>query len=417
MYEANEQELHRNVGKARSLLQRINNRSGFLLVLRCLGWWLVSLLVLYILLGWRPQPPYSWPDNTDAWSNLHDYAGRLAGTIPQQCALTESSAKLPEPLSDAGERKQAWATNAPVMIQLLERLEVESGSGDGGGPCMWRRTITGMLVAFSIDVGFIQKITLLGLVIGLVLVKRQRIQLAVDELAFPERETSPSDGASAEFLERRLEHPARLVFRRRDRPLALYPNRELPLEAEAAGSSTQEYKSDVENISEHIEAASRGGSTAPFDLIVDVVDSGAATGSVGAADERMRGAVEDYRSRLQEGFWPIDYILWLLPTIGFLGTIYGISVGLVKAKGIFNKGDGDIDFQTSIGQVVDGLGQAFDTTSMALICAAILFLSLKRAEARTIGTADRAKRTMANLLIARMRDRPDVGILRDPGES
>lgn len=71
-------------------------------------------------------------------------------------------------------------------------------------------------------------------------------------------------------------------------------------------------------------------------------------------------------------FWRTDYILGLLPTLGFLGTIDGISRALIEAKDIFAVG-GDPSQQTeNFAQVIDALGMAFDTTAVALVLAAIL---------------------------------------------
>ena len=275
--------------------------------------------------------------------------------------------------------------------------------------CEWRQwKLFGFLVAFSLDVGFIQKVTLLGLVIGIFFLRWLKIQLQVDDFSFPERDKRESDRPEADSWPRRAEeHPVTVAYGGDANRPPLYPRSILELASPHAESAIRTYRRNVEDARTLFQGASRGAtSTSPFDLIIDIVDTGQATGSVGACDERMRSTVFDYHSQLQEKFWPVEYILWLLPTIGFLGTIYGISVSLVKAKGIFKSGSPPEEFALSIGGVVDGLGQAFDTTSMALISAAVLFLLMRQTEALTRGTAERAKRTMANLLIARMTDRP-----------
>lgn len=56
----------------------------------------------------------------------------------------------------------------------------------------------------------------------------------------------------------------------------------------------------------------------------------------------------------------IRYLLWLIPSIGFIGTVIGISQALAIASG------GDMDKITSL------LGVAFDTTLVALVLGAIV---------------------------------------------
>ena len=99
--------------------------------------------------------------------------------------------------------------------------------------------------------------------------------------------------------------------------------------------------------------------------------------------------------------------MWLLPTVGFLGTIYGISAGLVRAKGLFVGAtipDPKL-FSEKIQLVVDGLGVAFDTTSMALVCSAYLYWRLVRTEQDIRLLSTRARDSLSNLLVDRLVDR------------
>lgn len=62
----------------------------------------------------------------------------------------------------------------------------------------------------------------------------------------------------------------------------------------------------------------------------------------------------------------LRYIAWLIPTIGFIGTVVGIWLTL-KALG-----GGSDDVASNIGQLAGTLAMAFTTTMMALIQSAIL---------------------------------------------
>jgi biopolymer transport protein ExbB/TolQ len=67
--------------------------------------------------------------------------------------------------------------------------------------------------------------------------------------------------------------------------------------------------------------------------------------------------------RIDLAYQPLRYLVWLLPTAGFIGTLIGIAVAL---KGVGSDAD--------LGQVTSGLAVAFSTTILALIEAAVLAL-------------------------------------------
>ncbi|MEM6580554.1 MAG: MotA/TolQ/ExbB proton channel family protein [Pseudomonadota bacterium] len=62
----------------------------------------------------------------------------------------------------------------------------------------------------------------------------------------------------------------------------------------------------------------------------------------------------------------IRYVVWVIPTIGFIGTVVGIS----RALGLINPGRMDL------GAITGGLGIAFYTTILALLLSAILVFLL-----------------------------------------
>jgi hypothetical protein len=144
---------------------------------------------------------------------------------------------------------------------------------------------------------------------------------------------------------------------------------------------------------------------------------------VGDAERRLRVAAYEYTTSLSDRLDTAHYLMWLLPTVGFLGTIYGISASLVRAKGLFEGGAtlDPNDFSQNIQLVVDGLGVAFDTTSMALVCSAYLYWRLVRAEQEIRLLSTRARDSLSNLLVDRLVDRVDKyspnGLATEPSGS
>ena len=69
----------------------------------------------------------------------------------------------------------------------------------------------------------------------------------------------------------------------------------------------------------------------------------------------------------------IRYLAWAIPSIGFIGTVFGISGALANAADAVA---GDISGITSM------LGTAFDTTLVSLFLSVILMFQLHRVQQR-----------------------------------
>jgi len=76
----------------------------------------------------------------------------------------------------------------------------------------------------------------------------------------------------------------------------------------------------------------------------------------------------------------IRYFVWLIPTLGFIGTVIGIAFALQGAAEFFNEA-GDVASIASVGGdlmvgLTRDLGVAFYTTLLALLQSAVLMLVL-----------------------------------------
>jgi biopolymer transport protein ExbB/TolQ len=72
----------------------------------------------------------------------------------------------------------------------------------------------------------------------------------------------------------------------------------------------------------------------------------------------------------------LRFMAWLLPSLGFLGTVVGVVDGLKVAAEQFTANQGNIDLAV----VVQSLGVAFYTTWLALIMAAVLLFLMHLAQ-------------------------------------
>lgn len=93
----------------------------------------------------------------------------------------------------------------------------------------------------------------------------------------------------------------------------------------------------------------------------------------------------------------LRYLVWVIPTIGFIGTVVGIAAALNQA------GAAD-DFQDPalLGELTRNLGVAFYTTLLALVQSAVLVLAQNVTQAREEGALNRAGQYCLDNLINRL---------------
>ena len=93
----------------------------------------------------------------------------------------------------------------------------------------------------------------------------------------------------------------------------------------------------------------------------------------------------------------LRYLVWVIPTIGFIGTVVGIAASLNQA------GAAD-DYQDPalLGELTRSLGVAFYTTMLALMQSAMLVLAQNVAQAREEGALNQAGQYCLDNLINRL---------------
>jgi len=97
-----------------------------------------------------------------------------------------------------------------------------------------------------------------------------------------------------------------------------------------------------------------------LDLIKKACTKFRTTGSIGELIDIVSIQVEIFQEKAESGQSVIRYLTWVIPSIGFVGTVIGISQALVIA----NSGDMEAITMT--------LGVAFDTTLVALVLSIII---------------------------------------------
>ncbi|MDD9818293.1 MAG: MotA/TolQ/ExbB proton channel family protein [Gammaproteobacteria bacterium] len=93
------------------------------------------------------------------------------------------------------------------------------------------------------------------------------------------------------------------------------------------------------------------------------------TSRVPEATLAMQQICETEAERQETGLSMVRYLIWLIPSVGFIGTVRGIGAALGKAEQAV---------QGNIGPVTESLGVAFNSTFVALVISVVIMLFLHK---------------------------------------
>lgn len=120
--------------------------------------------------------------------------------------------------------------------------------------------------------------------------------------------------------------------------------------------------------------------------------------SVDQANSILNSSLELYQHEIDLRYNMIRYVTWLIPTLGFIGTVIGIAMALGEAGGL------DFGNPTAgmLVSVTDKLGVAFYTTLLALLQSAVLVLFQQIAQTREEMALNRSGQYCLDNLINRL---------------
>ena len=111
----------------------------------------------------------------------------------------------------------------------------------------------------------------------------------------------------------------------------------------------------------------------------------------------LNSSLELYLHEIDLRYNMIRYITWLIPSLGFIGTVIGIMLALNYAGDRANVESADMLYQ-----VTERLGVAFSTTLLALVMAAILVFIQNMVESKEENALNRAGQYCLDNLINRL---------------
>ena len=125
--------------------------------------------------------------------------------------------------------------------------------------------------------------------------------------------------------------------------------------------------------------------------------------SVNQANSLLNSTLELCQHEIELRYNMLRYLVWLLPTLGFIGTVIGIAAAL-HAAGTVDFGNND-QMQAMMPTLTSNLGVAFYTTLLALLQSAMLVFALHIAQAREEWVLNRAGQYCLDNLINRLYDK------------
>ena len=98
----------------------------------------------------------------------------------------------------------------------------------------------------------------------------------------------------------------------------------------------------------------------------------------------------------------LKYLVWLIPTLGFIGTVVGIALALSSAGDAFAGGNITEKAPELMNKLTQKLGVAFYTTLLALLQSALLMCTLHFVQGREENALNRIGQYCLDNLINRL---------------
>ena len=125
--------------------------------------------------------------------------------------------------------------------------------------------------------------------------------------------------------------------------------------------------------------------------------------SVSQASSILNSTLELCHHEVELRYNGLRFLVWFIPTLGFIGTVLGIAVALNTAATVkFNDNEA---MQAMMPTMTSDLGVAFYTTLVALVQSAFLVFALHLTQAREERTLNRAGQYCLDNLINRLWDK------------
>ena len=118
--------------------------------------------------------------------------------------------------------------------------------------------------------------------------------------------------------------------------------------------------------------------------------------SIDQANSLLNSSLELCLHEIDLRYNMVRYVVWVIPTLGFIGTVVGISLALAYAGSV------DLQDPTLLAELTKRLAVAFNTTLLALVMSAVLVLIQHVVQAREEGVLNEVGQYCLDNLINRL---------------
>ena len=136
-------------------------------------------------------------------------------------------------------------------------------------------------------------------------------------------------------------------------------------------------------------------------LISRIVLQFQSSGSVNQANALLNSSLELLQHEIDLKYNMMRYMVWLIPTLGFIGTVVGIALALGEAGNMPDTSDQDA-LGAWMKALTGSLALAFNTTLLALLLSAVLVFLMHVAQGREESALNRAGQYCLDNLINRL---------------
>ena len=95
-------------------------------------------------------------------------------------------------------------------------------------------------------------------------------------------------------------------------------------------------------------------------------------GNLSDVSEMLRSQAENDESHMDSSYGLLSGIIWVIPILGFIGTVVGLSGAIGGFGAVLNTDASVSSLRDNLAPVTNNLGIAFDTTFVALVLAMII---------------------------------------------
>lgn len=126
-------------------------------------------------------------------------------------------------------------------------------------------------------------------------------------------------------------------------------------------------------------------------------------GRIGDVDEVLSTQADSDEGQVESGYTILLGFIWAIPVLGFIGTVWGLSIALGRFGGVLANAEQIGDLRASLQGVTGGLSTAFETTLQGLVAALSIHMLMIMTRSREERFLDECREYCQRFIVGRLR--------------